>query len=36
MGDAPVTLPAGELLLASGPLGEGGTLPPGTAAWVMR
>ncbi|NYE35749.1 alpha-glucosidase [Nocardioides cavernae] len=31
-GDTPVELPAGELLLASGPVD--GTLPPDTAAWL--
>ncbi|MDX1874036.1 glycoside hydrolase family 13 protein [Mycolicibacterium sp. 120266] len=33
-GAAPVTLPAGEVLLASGPL-PGGLLPPDTAAWLV-
>jgi alpha-glucosidase len=32
-GEEPVDLPAGEVLLASGPV-DGGTLPPDTAAWV--
>lgn len=32
-GASPVELPAGEVLLASGPL-EGGLLPPDTAAWL--
>ncbi|BCY08433.1 glycoside hydrolase family 13 protein [Actinoplanes sp. L3-i22] len=30
----PVTLPAGELLLASGPV-EGGLVPPDTAVWLL-
>jgi len=30
---APVELPAGEILLASGPV-SGGLLPPDTAAWL--
>jgi alpha-glucosidase len=30
-----VSMPAGELLLASGPLGDDGTLPPDTAAWLV-
>jgi alpha-glucosidase len=33
-GADPVDLPAGEVLVASGPLGVGGTLPTDTAAWV--
>lgn len=33
-GDAPIPLPAGEVLLTSGPL-TGGSLPPDTAAWVV-
>ncbi|MBN6051756.1 glycoside hydrolase family 13 protein [Nonomuraea sp. RK-328] len=33
LGPAPVPLPPGELLLASGPV-EGGALPPDTTAWV--
>ncbi len=33
-GAAPVTLPTGEVLLASGPL-TGGLLPPDTAAWLV-
>lgn len=32
-GTAPVTLPAGEVLMASGPV-EGGELAPDTAAWL--
>ncbi|MGI8664816.1 MAG: glycoside hydrolase family 13 protein [Jatrophihabitans sp.] len=32
-GDAPVALPPGEVLLASGPLGEA-SLPPNTAVWL--
>jgi len=32
--DAPVTMQPGELLLASGPLGTDGTLPPDTAVWL--
>jgi alpha-glucosidase len=32
---ADVELPAGEVLLASGPLGEG-TLPPDTTVWLRR
>jgi len=35
---APVELPAGEILLASGPVsgdaGSGGLLPPDTTAWL--
>ncbi|WP_454778701.1 alpha-amylase family glycosyl hydrolase [Georgenia muralis] len=34
MGDQPVALPDGELLLASAPLTTDGHLPPDTAAWV--
>ncbi|WBP93124.1 glycoside hydrolase family 13 protein [Mycolicibacterium neoaurum] len=33
-GDRPLPLPAGEVLLASGPLADG-ALPPDTAAWVV-
>ncbi|MEH3129597.1 MAG: glycoside hydrolase family 13 protein [Mycolicibacterium neoaurum] len=33
-GDAPLPLPAGEVLLTSGPLAEG-ALPPDTAAWLV-
>jgi alpha-glucosidase len=33
-GAAPVGLPAGEVLVASGPLGAGGTLPTDTAVWL--
>ena len=33
-GEAPVELPAGELLLASGELVDG-KLPPNTAAWLV-
>ena len=33
-GDAPLRLPAGEVLLSSGPLADG-ALPPDTAAWVV-
>ena len=32
-GEAPVALPAGEVVLASGPL-DGSTLPPNTSAWL--
>jgi alpha-glucosidase len=31
----PVPMPPGELVLASGSLGEGGTLPPDTTAWLV-
>jgi alpha-glucosidase len=31
---APVELPDGIMLLASGPLGADATLPPDTAVWV--
>jgi alpha-glucosidase len=34
MGAAAVPLPAGEVLLAGGPLTPDGLLPPDTAAWV--
>ncbi|MFI7483128.1 alpha-amylase family glycosyl hydrolase [Kocuria sp. M1R5S2] len=34
-GSAPVPLPDGEILLASGPL-EHGALPPATTAWILR
>jgi alpha-glucosidase len=34
MGDGPVPLPAGDVLLASAPL-DGGRLPPDAAAWVL-
>ncbi len=34
MGDGPVPLPAGALLLSSGPLTGDGRLPPDTAAWL--
>jgi alpha-glucosidase len=33
-GDRPMPLPAGELLLASGPVSDG-HLPPDTAAWLV-
>jgi alpha-glucosidase len=33
-GDSPVALPAGEVILTSGPLAEGGGLPTDTAAWI--
>jgi alpha-glucosidase len=33
-GRRPMALPAGEVLLASGPL-AGGKLPPNTAAWLV-
>ncbi len=33
-GDAPVSLPAGDVLVASGPLTAAGELPSDTAAWV--
>ncbi|WP_068923352.1 glycoside hydrolase family 13 protein [Planobispora rosea] len=35
MGDDPVRLPPGRLLLASGPLTGAGLLPPDTAAWLL-
>jgi alpha-glucosidase len=31
----PVPMPPGEVLLASGPLGDGATLPPDTAVWLI-
>ncbi|NHA67546.1 glycoside hydrolase family 13 protein [Phycicoccus flavus] len=34
VGGDPVPLPAGEVLLASGPLGEDGTLGPDTTVWL--
>jgi alpha-glucosidase len=34
MGEAPAPLPAGHVLLTSGPLGDDGLLPPDTAAWL--
>ncbi len=38
LSDAPVELPAGEIVLASGPVsgdpGSGGLLPPDTSAWL--
>jgi alpha-glucosidase len=36
MGDTPVRLPEGRLLLASGPVTNEGRLPPDTAAWLLR
>lgn len=36
MRNTPVRLPAGRLLLASGPLTSDGRLPPDTAAWLRR
>jgi len=36
MGATPVRLPAGRLLLASGPVTNEGRLPPDTAAWLLR
>jgi alpha-glucosidase len=33
-GDSPVTLPAGDVALASGPLTDDGRLPGNTAAWL--
>ena len=33
-GAEPAALPAGEVLVASGPLGDDGTLPVDTAAWI--
>ncbi|CAN5771593.1 glycoside hydrolase family 13 protein [soil metagenome] len=36
MGDTPVRLPEGRLLLASGPITNEGRLPPDTAAWLLR
>jgi len=35
LGTGAVPLPEGELLVASGPLDEAGTLPAGTAAWLQ-
>nr|BFE78682.1 hypothetical protein GCM10020093_012830 [Planobispora longispora] len=35
MGDDPVRLPPGRLLLAGGPLTGDGLLPPDTAAWLL-
>jgi len=32
---SPVPMPPGDVLLASGPLGEGGTLPADTAVWLL-
>jgi alpha-glucosidase len=34
MGTEPVALPAGEVLLTSGPL-DGDALPPDTTAWIL-
>ncbi|MFB8176646.1 glycoside hydrolase family 13 protein [Streptomyces sp. NPDC055966] len=34
LGDAPVPLPRAEVLLASGPLGGSGDLPPDTTVWL--
>jgi len=36
MGDTPVRLPEGRLLLASDPGTDEGRLPPDTAAWLLR
>ena len=36
MGDAPVPLPPGDVLLTSGQLTPAGELPPDTAAWLGR
>ncbi|MGW9405098.1 alpha-amylase family glycosyl hydrolase [Arthrobacter sp. NPDC055585] len=36
MGDEPVPLPAGDVLLASSPLTAAGHLPPDAAAWILR
>ncbi|WP_104116819.1 alpha-amylase family glycosyl hydrolase [Arthrobacter sp. B1805] len=36
MGDAPVRLPAGDVVLSSSPLSAEGLLPPDAAAWVLR
>ena len=33
-GSEPFALPAGDVLLASGPLGDDGALPADTAAWL--
>jgi len=30
-----VPMPPGEILLASGPVGEDGALPPDTAVWLV-
>jgi alpha-glucosidase len=32
----PAVLPQGAVLLASGPLGDDGRLPPDTAVWIAR
>jgi alpha-glucosidase len=36
LGDAPAPMPAGRSLVASGPFAGDGSLPPDTAAWVLR
>ena len=36
MGDAAARLPAGDVLLASGPVTEPGLLPRDTAAWLRE
>ncbi|THJ68008.1 alpha-amylase [Arthrobacter echini] len=36
MGDGPVRLPEGDVVLASSPLTAEGSLPPDAAAWVVR
>jgi alpha-glucosidase len=33
-GRRPVRLPKGEVVVASGPLDDGGLLPPDTAVWL--
>jgi len=34
VGDSPVALPEGDVLISSGPLADDGTLPADTTAWV--
>lgn len=34
LGDAPIAVPAGEVLISSGPLTDDGLLPPETTVWV--
>ena len=34
VGDSPVTLPEGDVLISSGPLADDGSLPSDTTAWV--
>jgi alpha-glucosidase len=36
MGNVPVPLPAGTVLLSAAPLAEDGWLQPNNAAWVLR